>query len=133
MILFQMLLALNKAQHCLIESPTGTGKTLALLCSALAWQKKETGIYNILLVQRFYLLFTKTLFPKIMYRLVLFICCMYLIMISFTQKVIKSYTITKQIQLTLLENIFFHLFKMYNHQYYYRPKKIVCSIRFICV
>lgn len=44
MIWFQMLLALNKAQHCLIESPTGTGKTLALLCSALAWQKKETGM-----------------------------------------------------------------------------------------
>lgn len=31
-------------EHSLIESPTGTGKTLVLLCSALAWQMKSKEI-----------------------------------------------------------------------------------------
>ena len=40
---------LQKGQHCLLESPTGSGKSLALLCAALAWQKEERAkaeLYN---------------------------------------------------------------------------------------
>uniref|UniRef100_A0A667WFM7 DNA 5'-3' helicase n=1 Tax=Myripristis murdjan TaxID=586833 RepID=A0A667WFM7_9TELE len=34
---------LNYGKHCLLESPTGSGKSLALLCSALAWQQAQHG------------------------------------------------------------------------------------------
>lgn len=37
----QIVGRLTNKEHGLIESPTGTGKTLVLLCSALAWQKKS--------------------------------------------------------------------------------------------
>ena len=33
--------ALQKGQNSLLESPTGSGKSLALLCAALAWQRQE--------------------------------------------------------------------------------------------
>ena len=37
----QILRSIRNAQHCLIESPTGTGKTLALLASTTSWQREQ--------------------------------------------------------------------------------------------
>lgn len=41
-IMDKILKALTRRQNCLIESPTGTGKSLALLISCLAWQRNLT-------------------------------------------------------------------------------------------
>ncbi|ESN91790.1 hypothetical protein HELRODRAFT_189813 [Helobdella robusta] len=37
----KIIKSIDKRQNCLIESPTGSGKSLALLCSTLAWQRKQ--------------------------------------------------------------------------------------------
>ncbi|CDW54284.1 Fanconi anemia group J protein [Trichuris trichiura] len=39
----KVLEALKMRKNCLIESPTGSGKSLALLCAALAWQQSYEG------------------------------------------------------------------------------------------
>lgn len=40
-VISKALIAMNNGENALLESPTGTGKTLALLTSTLSWQKKQ--------------------------------------------------------------------------------------------
>ncbi|XP_033112136.1 Fanconi anemia group J protein homolog [Anneissia japonica] len=37
----KIIRGVQRGQNCLLESPTGSGKSLALLCSAIAWQRCE--------------------------------------------------------------------------------------------
>ena len=63
MFMQKLISAIHNRSNALLEAPTGCGKTLAILCGALAWQSKakteaaemeaaeEVGIYDIALTQ----------------------------------------------------------------------------------
>ncbi|KAK6184015.1 hypothetical protein SNE40_006562 [Patella caerulea] len=44
----KIIKGIERGQNCLLESPTGSGKSLAMLCSALGWQAEQLGKYNCL-------------------------------------------------------------------------------------
>lgn len=40
-MMWRIVAALENKQNCLVESPTGSGKTMSYLCSAVAWLQKH--------------------------------------------------------------------------------------------
>jgi hypothetical protein len=46
LLLLQVIRGLRHMTNTLIESPTGSGKTLSLICSSLAWQRAEYGEFR---------------------------------------------------------------------------------------
>lgn len=44
-MMVKVFTALDNKTNALLESPTGTGKSMSLLCSTIAWQQKEFKRY----------------------------------------------------------------------------------------
>ncbi|XP_072934726.1 LOW QUALITY PROTEIN: Fanconi anemia group J protein-like [Epargyreus clarus] len=51
-LMSRIIASIKKSENCLLESPTGTGKTLAILCATLAWQQQEQEEQNRIIVRQ---------------------------------------------------------------------------------
>lgn len=45
-LMHSVMKSCSEEQNSMIESPTGTGKSMALLCASLAWQSKYKNVHS---------------------------------------------------------------------------------------